>query len=102
MQSLIALLIGVALVIALVLGVRITFKLFASLASYLPPGAVNNAVAVEVNAGATAHQVLDKFAVPRAQAHLVLVNGIYLAQDARDAPLQSGDTLAVWPPVAGG
>jgi len=36
-------------------------------------------------------------------AKLVLVNGHYVAPEARGtAPLAEGDHLAVWPPVAGG
>jgi molybdopterin converting factor small subunit len=35
--------------------------------------------------------------------HLVLVNGVYIAPDQRDTRvLQEGETLAIWPPVAGG
>ncbi|HSQ70773.1 MAG TPA: MoaD/ThiS family protein [Steroidobacteraceae bacterium] len=82
---------------------RITLKLFASLGQFLPPGANANAIAVEVPAGATAHQVLDQFKVPREKVHLVLLNGVYLDAGARDeTPLQADDVLASWPPVAGG
>jgi sulfur carrier protein ThiS len=82
---------------------KITLKLFASLGHYLPEGARANAVAVEVPEGATAHQVLDQFNVPRAKAHLVMVNGVYLDAAARDSrSLHAGEALAIWPPVAGG
>jgi molybdopterin converting factor small subunit len=41
--------------------------------------------------------------VPRKLSHLVLVNGVYAHPDERDtAILKDGDTLAIWPPVAGG
>jgi sulfur carrier protein ThiS len=47
--------------------------------------------------------VIDRFHVPRAMAHLVLVNGVFIPRDAREAhPLHPGDVLAVWPPIAGG
>jgi molybdopterin converting factor small subunit len=82
---------------------RITLKLFASLGQFLPAGAAANAIPVEVPAGATAHQVLDRFNVPRESVHLVLLNGVYLDAAARDqTPLQADDVLAAWPPVAGG
>ena len=81
---------------------QITFKLFATLAAYLPPTAVKHAVTVEVEETATPNQLIERFAVPRAEVHLVLVNGIYLAEKDRDQPLRQGDALAIWPPVAGG
>lgn len=81
---------------------QVTFKLFATLIQYLPATAVKHAVNLNVEATVTPNQLLDRFAVPRSQAHLVLVNGVYLAKPDRDKPLQEGDALAIWPPVAGG
>lgn len=82
---------------------KITFKLFASLARHLPAGAVRNIVDIDVDATASIHDVLDRFHVPRAEAHLVLINGVYIEPEDRDRALfQEGDALAVWPPVAGG
>ncbi len=81
---------------------RVTFKLFATLMGYLPPDAVKHAVALEVEETVTPNQLIDRFSVPRSQVHLVLVNGIYLAEKERDTPLRDGDALAIWPPVAGG
>jgi molybdopterin converting factor small subunit len=35
--------------------------------------------------------------------HLVLVNGTYIAPEKRSTHLLiEGDTLAIWPPIAGG
>lgn len=82
---------------------RIRLKLFATLGQFLPPGATANAVDVDLPEGATAHAALDRFKVPRGMLHLVMVNGVYLDAPARDGrPLADGDTLAAWPPVAGG
>jgi sulfur carrier protein ThiS len=82
---------------------RITLKLFASLGQFLPAGARAHAVTAEVRDGATAHEILDQFGVPRAKAHLVLLNGVYLDAGARnEARIRPDDVLAVWPPVAGG
>ena len=82
---------------------RITFKLFASLAEYLPPSAVRNAIEVDVADGSSLNAILDSFHVPREMAHLVLVNGVYADFEERDTlTVQDGDVLAVWPPVAGG
>lgn len=82
--------------------VQVTFKLFATLRGHLPPTAVDHAVTLDVDDSVTPNQLIDRFAVPRAQAHLVLVNGVYQSTEERDKPLREGDALAIWPPVAGG
>lgn len=81
---------------------KVTFKLYASLGSYLPPGARDHKVELEVAEDATPNQLLDRHHVPGHQVHLVLVNGVYLAPAERDRPLAPGDELAVWPAIAGG
>ena len=82
---------------------RITLKLFATLSDLLPPGAQANAAEVEVPDGMTPNQIIDQYRVPREMAHLVLQNGAFLSPENRDqATLEDGDTLAVWPPIAGG
>lgn len=82
---------------------KLQLKLYATLAGYLPPGAVANVAEIEMPSGATPHAVLDRFQVPRARAHLVLVNGVYVPPAQRDSTvLNEGDALAIWPPVAGG
>ena len=83
---------------------QITLKLYAGLTGMLPVGAKRHAVQITVPADATVHTIIDKFNVPRAMAHLVLLNGVYLHPEERDqrAKLKEGDTLAIWPPVAGG
>jgi molybdopterin synthase sulfur carrier subunit len=82
---------------------RINVKLYAFLAKFLPPGAVENVAEIEVPATATVGGVLESLALPPQQCHLVLVNGVYVAPSERLAhPLKEGDALAVWPQVAGG
>lgn len=81
---------------------RITFKLYASLTQYLPSGTNGHATEIEVAHGTSPIQVLEKQGVPSAHVHLVLINGLFVPHDERDNPLQEGDVLAVWPPVAGG
>ena len=47
--------------------------------------------------------LLDRYGVPFEHAHLVLRNGVFLHQQEREqTPLEEGDVIAVWPPVAGG
>jgi molybdopterin converting factor small subunit len=82
---------------------KIRFKLYASLGRYLPPGSEGNAVEIEVPADTSPHSIIDRFGVPRRLTHLVLVNGVYADKAQRDAAmLKDGDTVAVWPPIAGG
>ena len=82
---------------------RVQLELYASLMKHLPNNADKHRAQVEMPDGSTPFQLLDKFAVPREQAHLVLRNGVYLHHEQRDAAcLQDGDVIAVWPPVAGG
>lgn len=82
-----------------------TLKLFASLGDYLPSNAKDNAVQIPVPEAddATITSVLMMMKVPMEKCHLVLVNGIFVSPSARaDHAIKDGDTLAVWPPVAGG
>lgn len=82
---------------------KVTVKLYATLADYLPPGARNNRVEVEVGEAATVDAILRPFSLPPKLTHLVLVNGTYVAPEARPTTrLSEGDVLAVWPPIAGG
>ena len=82
---------------------QITFKLYATLSDYLPEGTEKNTTVIDIPEDASAYNVIDQFNVPREKAHLVLLNGIYIYPEDRSNPiLKEGDTLAVWPPVAGG
>ena len=82
---------------------QIQVKLYATLSDLLPPEAVDNAVTIEGDDTATPHQLIDQFNVPRPKAHLVLVNGVYIEPENRDDALfKAGDTLVIFPPVAGG
>ena len=82
---------------------KITLKLFASLAQYLPSDAVRNIVEIEIAPDTTVHEIIDRHHVPRPSAHLILINGLYVEPVDRDRPmLHAGDALAIWPPVAGG
>ena len=82
---------------------RVTVKLYATLGDYLPAGSRNNRVEVEVPEGAPVGTVLAPFAFPPRLTHLVLVNGTFVPPEERaTSMLKDGDTLAVWPPIAGG
>ncbi len=82
---------------------RITLKLYATLSDYLPAHKTGNKAEVELAEGTTVQAALDSFSLPPKLTHLVLVDGHFIAVDARPGRiLQEGETLAVWPPVAGG
>lgn len=81
----------------------IKVKLFAMLQDRLPPGAKDHTMEVEVEEGATPQQVVDMLRIPPEMAHLVLVDGLHLIPAERNVRrLLPGETLAIFPPVAGG
>jgi len=86
------------------MSMQITLKLYATLSEYLPAGTVKHSIALDISDEATAYTVLERCHVPKEKAHLVLLNGVYLTPEQREQPtfIKAGDTLAVWPPVAGG
>lgn len=83
---------------------KVTFKLYATLSDYLPAEARRtNMIELEVPQGATIAEVIAPYNLPPRLVHLVLVNGVFIAPEARAArALADGDALAIWPPVAGG
>ncbi len=83
---------------------KVTFKLFAMLQDYLPPEAKQaNALALELDEGANIQQVIERFGLPQKMCHLVLVDGSFVPPAERAVRvLKDGETLAIWPPIAGG
>lgn len=82
---------------------RVAVKLYATLADFLPAGTKANRVEVDVTAEATLASVLAPFNLPPRLTHLVLLNGVFIAPADRPTTLlKEGDTVAVWPPIAGG
>ncbi len=82
---------------------RITVKLFAYLARYLPQGSAGNEARIEVEDGVAVADLLARLRVPAECSHLVLVNGVYVEPANRPGmKLRAGDEVAVWPQVAGG
>jgi sulfur carrier protein ThiS len=83
---------------------RVTFKLFAMLQDYLPVEAKrDNALAIDLEDGTTILQVIERFGLPLKYCHLVLIDGNFVPPAERATrPLKDGETLAIWPPIAGG
>ena len=83
---------------------KITFKLYATLQDYLPAEAKRtNAQTLVLDEGTTIQDVIESFSLPQKLCHLVLIDGHFVAPGQRAARrLNNGETLAIWPPVAGG
>ena len=83
---------------------KIVFKLYATLQDYMPMQArKSNAMTLELAEGITISQIIERLGLPRKLCHLVLVDGTFVPPEARDSrALKEAETLAIWPPVAGG
>lgn len=83
---------------------KVVFKLFATLQDYLPAEARRTStVHIEVAEGTRVADLIRRYEIPEALCHLVLIDGIYLpAGQWASRVLREGETLAIWPPVAGG
>lgn len=80
-----------------------TLKLYSVLAQHLPPGAERNVATIPVSETTTVGGLIEALNLPPQHCHLVLLNGVYVAPEARaTTPIREGDALAIWPPVAGG
>lgn len=82
---------------------KIELKLYASLMRYLPDDAVSHAASLDVPEGMTPARLIEARNLPRESCFLVLLNGIYLTPAEREIRrIEEGDTIAIWPPIAGG
>jgi len=83
---------------------KITLKLFASLAAHLPAEARSrHRIELDVDPGATVADLIRRQGIPPGQCAIVLVDGVWVAPPERPARvLAEGEVLAIWPPVAGG
>ena len=82
---------------------RITLKLFANLREYLPPNAQDGRVELDLPDHTSAADLIERYRLPPKLAQLVLLNGHYIEPDKRaTTPMNEGDVLAIWPPIAGG
>lgn len=82
---------------------KIRFKLYALLTDYLPAEAKDHSIDIDVDMTTSIIEIIERFGIPLKMAHLVLLNGVYVnPEDRTTKTLTDGDTLAIWPPVAGG
>ncbi|MBI5966989.1 MAG: MoaD/ThiS family protein [Deltaproteobacteria bacterium] len=78
---------------------KVEVKLFANFREYLPAGSDKYSCSLDLEEGTTVGQVLEKLKIPESIPMITLVNGIHRSPED---PLQPGDVLSVFPPVAGG
>jgi len=78
---------------------KLEVALFATLSQYLPPGAQNRRAVIDVKDDATVREVLNQLGVPAEFPNILLVNG---RQAQENTVLKDGETLSVFPPLAGG
>lgn len=77
--------------------------MFAMLRSKLPPDSNGEDTELDVKEGTTPEQIIDQLEIPTQLAHLVMINGYHLLPDEiKNRGLKPGETLAIFPPVAGG
>jgi molybdopterin converting factor small subunit len=79
--------------------VKIKVKLFAGLRDFLPPGAAEEEAQLDLAPGATVSEALKLFSFPEGIRLITLVNS---TPAHSYQVLHEGDTLAVFPPLAGG
>ena len=83
---------------------RVEVRLFASLRDKLPPGSRGRAD-LELPDGSTVSDLVAHFEIERRLAQMVLVNGVQISRRPEDRcahTLREGDTVSIFPPVAGG
>ena len=82
---------------------KITVKLFAMLRDKLPPESDGYAFEMEVEAGTVPQDIIDHLEISEQMAHLVMIDGVHqLRSEHRTRVLKPGETVAIFPPVAGG
>lgn len=79
---------------------HIEVKLFATLRKNLPPGSSGSRAQMTLDGGTTLQSLIDQLKIPVELAQMVLVNGEQTREF--DRQLQDGDTVSIFPPVAGG
>jgi molybdopterin synthase sulfur carrier subunit len=73
---------------------KVEIKLFASLQKFMP-----NAEKVELDNNCTVLDLLEKIGINSSEVAITLVNGRHVELDQT---LYGGETVAIFPPIAGG
>ena len=78
---------------------EIEVHLYATLAKFLPVGAVNKTCRIKFDAKAHVTDILKRLEIPKDSVKLIFVNGVH-AQ--KTTILTDGDRVGLFPPVGGG
>ena len=78
---------------------KVHVKLFASLRKYAPAGVSGDRVIVDVPAGASVREAIAALGIPLDHARMIVSRDVQLELGA---PLEDGQELDVFPPLAGG
>jgi sulfur carrier protein ThiS len=78
---------------------EIKLHLFAAFGNYLPANSKGRTATLTVHEGMTIKDLLQQVGIPLTDVKLVSANGKQTAMEYR---MQEGDTIGIYPPVAGG
>ncbi len=78
---------------------KIKVKLFATFQKHLPKGAGLEGVEIDVPDGTTLGDIYRHFNLPEATPKITLVDGKHQKEDY---VVKEGETVSVFPPIAGG
>jgi sulfur-carrier protein len=78
---------------------KVEIALYATLSKYLPQDAEQRKATIGARDGATVREIMLQLGIPQEYPNILLVNG---KQANPDTVLKDGETLAIFPPLAGG
>jgi len=81
------------------INMKVKVQLYAILAKYLPSNAENKTAILELAEGTTVKGILEELKIPEAMPKILLVNG---RNTELDKVVVEGDTISIFPPIAGG
>jgi molybdopterin converting factor small subunit len=82
--------------------VRIELRLFGEFRDHLPEGSTGGRAEVELPEGATVFTLVEQLGLPYEAEEGVLVAAVNDEVTDLKAPLHDGDTVSMFPPLAGG
>jgi molybdopterin converting factor small subunit len=78
---------------------KVHVKLFASLRKYLPPGSGGDRLTLELPDGAAVRDAIAQLGIPLEHARMIVSKNEQLESTS---PLQDGQEINLFPPLAGG
>ena len=83
---------------------EIELKMFMKFKRYLPEGALDGRAQMNLSDGATFKDLLKSIGMPVEEDKIIVINGISHKQGStvNNQILNEGDTVAIFPPIAGG